>query len=79
MIDKEVDIVINFNQAFIQFALEADYFITPTGACRIRGKMKHNEKLGFTVIISCELNSSLMLSLFIVFIGTKIKDARHSE
>ena len=71
MIDKEVDIIINFDQTFAQFTPEVDYVITPTGACRIGGKIKHNEKLGFAVMVGYELNSSLMLPPFIVFIGTK--------
>ena len=71
MIDKEVDIVVNFNQTFVQFTPEADYVIAPTGTRRIGGKIKHNEKLGFAVMVGYELNSSLMLPPFIVFIGTK--------
>ena len=62
----------------MNFTPESEYVIAPTSAYQIRGKIKHNEKLGFTVMVGCELNSLLMLPLFIVF-TTKIKDARRSK
>ena len=66
----------NFDQTFANFAPESEYIIAPTGASQIREKMKHNEKLSFTLVISYELNCLLIMPLFIIFAGTKIKDAK---
>ena len=74
--EAQVDIVINSDQTFIRFFPEMEFVLAPSGAKRVGGKINTNEKSGFTVMVSCELNSSTMLDPFIVFDGTKKQDAK---
>eukprot|EP00957_Ditylum_brightwellii_P185835 14149059-Ditylum_brightwellii.AAC.1 len=55
---------------------EMEYVIAPTGAKCVGGKLKVDDKAGFTVMVTTELNSSIMLDPFFVFDGTKKEDAK---
>jgi len=74
--EKNVEIVIDFGQSFIQFNPEAQYLIAPKGARRIDRKMK---MAGFKIMVGVDLISSMMLDPFIVFNGTKKNCAVHLE
>eukprot|EP00956_Cyclotella_meneghiniana_P024783 scaffold50391_cov37-Cyclotella_meneghiniana.AAC.1 len=78
-IEAGVDVVVNADQTFIKFYPEVEYVLAPSGAKRVGGKMNADDKAGFTVMVTAELNASKLLPPFIVYNGTKKKDAQDLE
>jgi len=58
MISKHVEILINADQTFVRFFPESEYVLAPTGIRRVGGKVRADEKTGFTLMVSAELGSS---------------------
>ena len=78
-LEGKVDVVINADQTFVNFLPEAQYVLAPKGAKRIGGKIKGDEKSGFTLMVAAELNSSQLLPPFVVFNGTRIEESKRPQ
>ncbi|KAL7531804.1 hypothetical protein ACHAWF_003919 [Thalassiosira exigua] len=74
-----VDMVINADQTFVNFFMEEQEVAAPTGTKRVGGKVKADVKKGFTLMVSCELETSRMGPPYAVFDGTKLCSAKHPE
>lgn len=75
----DIDIVMNADQTFVHFYSEVGKVLAPKGTKRVGGKIKANEKAGFTLMLGSELGSSQLVPPFIVFTGTKISEAVRPE
>ena len=76
-IDAGVDVVVNADHTFLRFYPEEEYVLAPNpkGPKRIGGKIKFDEKAGFTCMVGAELDTSRLIPPFLVFHETKRVDA----
>ena len=77
--DENVDVMLNADQTFVNFYPEEDVVVAPKGVRRVGGRVKADVKAGFTAMVSCNLLTSKMDPPFVVYNGTKLKDARYRE
>ena len=75
--DENVDVACNSDQTFLRFYPDKETVIAPKGTKRIGGKIKSDAKAGFTSMVTVNLGTSCMDPPFVVYNGTKLKDARN--
>ena len=75
MQDANVDVVTNADQTFVLFHPKKKQVVAPQDVKHVGGKMKSNNKTGFTLMVTLELRSSEMMAPSIVHIGKKSMDA----
>jgi hypothetical protein len=67
---ENVDVVINADETFVLFHMKDNRLIVPTGIKRVgTAAQVDNEKMGATVLISCEFRTSMILPPMIIFTG----------
>jgi len=74
-LSENVDVVVNADQTFINFHPESSYVIVPKSSRHVGGNVKADVKLGFTLMVTAELNSSTLQDPFVVFTGIKMEEA----
>ena len=77
--EANVQVTINADQTFVKFFMEEAQVVAPTGTKRIGGKIKADVKKGFTLMVACNKETSLMEPPFSVFDGTKLCTAKNPE
>ncbi len=66
----KVDVVINADETFVLFHMQDHKLIVPTGIKRVgTAAQVDNEKVGVTVLISCEFKTSMILPPMVIFTG----------
>ena len=71
---ENVDVVVNADQTFVNFYPESSCMIAPKSSRGTGGNAKADAKLGFTLIITAELNSLATQDPFVIFTGIKIEE-----
>jgi hypothetical protein len=65
-----IDVVINADKTFVLFHMKDNHLIVPRGMKRVgTAAQVHNDKMGATVLISCEFWTSMILPPMIIFTG----------
>jgi len=77
--DAKVDVALNADQTFVNFYMEEETVIAPRGTKRVGGRVKADVKKGFTLMVTCNLNTSQIEAPFSVFNGTKLCRAKYPE
>eukprot|EP00957_Ditylum_brightwellii_P025825 1953981-Ditylum_brightwellii.AAC.1 len=77
MKEFDPDVILNADQTFVKIFPEETKVAAKKVSRRVGGKIKADVKVGITLMVVVELNSSSMVNPFIVFNGTKIKDAKN--
>ena len=77
--EEEVEVTINADQTFVNFFMEEEEVVAPTGTKRAGGRINADVKKGFTLMVGCNMETSLMEPPFAVFDGTKLCKAKHPE
>jgi hypothetical protein len=68
--NEKVDVVINADETFVLFHMKDTCLIGPQGIKRVGTSTKvDNEKMGATVLISCEFRTSMILPPMVIFTG----------
>jgi hypothetical protein len=67
---KDVEVLINADEVFVQFYARDTDFIVPTGTKRVGSNIASDAKKGCTYMASCEMFSSQVFPPFIVMTGT---------
>ena len=67
-IDAGVDVVVNADHTFLRFYPEEEYVLLPKGPKRIGGKIKLDEKAGFTCMVGAELDTSRLIPPFLKYL-----------
>ena len=75
--DEGCTIVLNADQTFVNFYPEEQVVAAPKGVNRVGGRVKADVKAGFTAMVSVNMATSKMDPPFVVYNGTKLKDAVH--
>jgi hypothetical protein len=67
---EEVDVVVNADETFVLFHMQDHRMIVPTGVKRVgTAAQVDNDKVGATVLIACEYNTSMIRPPMIIFTG----------
>ena len=74
-----VEIMVNADQTFVKFYMEEECVIAPSGTKRVGGRIKADDKAGFTLMVVVNLTTSEVEAPFIVYTGTKLSDAVRPE
>jgi len=68
--NEKVDVVINADETFVLFHMKDTRLIVPQGIKRVGTSTQvDNEKMGATVLISCEFRTSMILPPMVIFTG----------
>jgi hypothetical protein len=68
--NEKVDAVINADETFVLFHMKDTYLIVSQGIKRVGTSTQvDNEKMGATVLISCEFRTSMILPPMVIFTG----------
>ena len=74
-----MDVDINTDQTFTKCYIEEEEVITPIGTKRANSNVKAKMKMGFTLMVACNLKTSKIEPPFSVFNGTKLCRAKYTE
>ncbi len=67
---ENVEVVINADKTFVLFHTKENRLIVPQGVKRVGTSTQvNNEKMGATVLISCEFRTSMILPPMVIFTG----------
>jgi len=77
--EKEVEVMLNMDQTFVNFYIEETHVIAPKGTKRVGGKISAEVKKGFTLMVIVNMLTSEIDAPFLVYDGTKMKDAKYPE
>ena len=77
--DNKVDVVVNVDHTFVYFYPEWQVVVAPKFTDRVVIKVKSDAKSRFTSMVTRDIDSSKMTTPFVVYNGTKLKDARFSS
>ena len=73
------DVIVNADQTFLRLYMENDTVLAPVGTKRVGGKVHADKKAGITAMLAVEMFSNKILPAFLVFNGTKKKDAKFPQ
>ena len=76
---NKVDVVVNADKTFVYLYPKEQAVATPKGVKRVGGNIKSDTKAGFTAMVTRELESINMATPFVVYNGTKLKDAKNKK
>ena len=77
--EENIEVIINADQTSVKFFMEEGQVVAPTETKRVGGRVKAKVKKGFTLMVGCNLETSLMEDPFVVFDGTKLCKAKQPE
>ena len=77
--EENAEVTINADQTWVKFFMEGEQVVMPTGTKRVGGRITAEVKKGFTLMVGCNLETSLMEPPFVMFDGTKLCKAKHPE
>ena len=77
--EENAEVTINADRTWVKFFMEEGQVVAPTGTKRVGGRIETEVKKGFTLMVGCNLETSLMEDPFVVFDGTKLCKAKQPE
>ena len=77
--DEKVEVLMNANQTFVYFYPEEYVVVAPKSTKRVSGRFKPDGKAGFIAMVTVNLGTSQMDAPFVVYNGTKLKDAKNPK